>query len=85
MNAIFDMAKAGDVDELFVEENFTEWFEDSTEVTNDLLDKIKTVDVKGYKRTHVLISFSPEKMIYLRKYLEEILKMEGVEYEQSNN
>ena len=42
-------------------------------------------ELKPYTKTHILISFSPEKLIEIEKYLEEIKKIEGIEYEQSSN
>jgi len=42
-------------------------------------------DVKPFKRTHVLLSFPPESLIKIQKYLDEILKVKEVEYEQASN
>lgn len=47
--------------------------------------KIEDKQIKSYKRTHVLLSFSPDKILDLQKHLDAILKIEGVEYEQSSN
>jgi len=41
--------------------------------------------LKPYKKTHVLISFSPELLPRIAEYLEAIIKMEGIEYEQGSN
>ena len=41
--------------------------------------------LKPYKQTHILLSFAPEKILDLQPYLESILAIEGIEYEQSSN
>lgn len=63
----------------------------------DLLDEMPLLDmerevqppermqIKPYNKTHVLISFPPEKLIDLQELLEEIKNIDGVEYEQSSN
>lgn len=45
----------------------------------------KEEELKPYTMTHILISFPPEKMIEIQAYIEKIIKIEGVEYEQSSN
>lgn len=45
----------------------------------------ETKEIKPYKQTHILISFSPEKILDLKSHLDEILKIEGIEYEQTSN
>lgn len=42
-------------------------------------------NIKPFVQTHILLSFSPEKMIYIQDYLQKITEIEGVEYEQSSN
>ena len=42
-------------------------------------------DIKPYKMSHILISFPPEKLLDISKYLEKIFAIEGVEHEQSSN
>lgn len=42
-------------------------------------------EIRPYVMTHVLLSFPPEKLLEINKHLEEILKIEGVEYEQGSN
>jgi hypothetical protein len=45
-----------------------------------------TKDVlNGYNKTHILLSFSPDLMLELSKYLEIIKNIDGVEYESSSN
>jgi ParB-like chromosome segregation protein Spo0J len=45
----------------------------------------KEETLKPFKQTHVLLSFPPEKILELQPLLESILKIEGIEYEQSSN
>ncbi len=45
----------------------------------------KTVKLKEYKKTHILISFNPDIFSSVKKHIEEISKIEGVEIEQSSN
>jgi len=62
------------------------WGLDLPEDDNDnQKGKIVKENIKPFIQTHVLISFPPEKMIYLQELLEQITKIEGVEYEQSSN
>ena len=42
-------------------------------------------ELKPYRKTHVLLSFSPGLFPRLQKHLEKILAIEGVEYEQGSN
>ena len=42
-------------------------------------------EIKPYKKTHILLSFPPEKFLDIQPYIDKILKIEGVEYEQSSN
>ncbi len=47
--------------------------------------KIEKQELKPFKKTHYLISFPPEKLLLIQKSLEEILKHDFVEHEQSSN
>lgn len=47
--------------------------------------KSKTVDLKAFQKTHVLLSFPPDLLIEIQDLLEAISKVEGVEIEQSSN
>lgn len=52
--------------------------------------EIKDIDdrhekIRPYNKTHILLSFPPEKIIEIEKYINEIIKINGVEYEQSAN
>lgn len=49
------------------------------------LTKKENKDIIPYKKTHILISFNPEDILKLQPYLDEILKIENIEYEQTSN
>ncbi len=59
---------------------------------SELLNTIETKELdfqqkelKPYKKTHVLLSFSPSLFARLERHLEAIIEVEGVEYEQGSN
>jgi hypothetical protein len=87
MNGIFDLARAGDMDFGQLQVNF-----ESMEIDFDFWEleksekhQIKETEIQPYEKTHILISFPPEQMIYIQKHIEEILKVKDIEYEQSSN
>lgn len=43
------------------------------------------IELKGFKQTHLLLSFPPEKMIEIQELLKPILEKPYVEYEQGSN
>lgn len=43
------------------------------------------IELKGFIKTHVLLTFPPEKLIEIQDLLKPILEKEYVEYEQSSN
>jgi len=47
--------------------------------------KIVKENIKPFIKTHILISFPPEKMIEIQDYIQKITEIEGIEYEQSSN
>jgi ParB-like chromosome segregation protein Spo0J len=47
--------------------------------------KIVKENIKPFVKTHILLSFPPEKMIDIQEHLEKICLIENVEYEQSSN
>lgn len=53
-------------------------------IENDVLEESEQ-SLLPYKKTHILISFPPEKMVEIQDVLEEIVNKEFVEYEQSSN
>lgn len=48
-------------------------------------EEIKEEEIKPFKRTHILLSFPPEKMILIQELLQKIADFEFIEYEQSSN
>jgi hypothetical protein len=46
---------------------------------------IKKVAIEPYRKTHVLLSFPPDKLIQIQTLIEQIMKVDGVEVEQSSN
>jgi hypothetical protein len=86
LNALFDLAKAGEIDQLILEEQFTEEFFEEWNIKSKKQDlEAKTIELKPYKRTHVLLSFPPERMADIQHLLEQIVKFKDVEYEQGAN
>lgn len=47
--------------------------------------QIKEIEIKPFKKTHVLFSFSPEIMIDIQDFIQKIKDTNGVEYEQASN
>ena len=45
----------------------------------------KEEKIQPYKKTHVLISFDPEKLVDILEHLEAIIREPGIDYEQSSN
>lgn len=86
----FDIPKLTDLlisldDESFKLTGFTEIeLIDMQEIETELLE-FSEKELRPYKMTHILISFPPEKMILIKKHLEKIIAIEGVEYEQGSN
>jgi hypothetical protein len=86
LNAIYDLAKGGQTDMQILEEEMSEeFFEEWDLDRNDSKPEIKNVEIQPYHRTHVLLSFPPEKMIELQELLQKIKNFSFVEYEQSAN
>lgn len=46
------------------------------------IDKIKKENLKPFRRTHILLSFDPQKLLLIQDKLNEILLTDGIEYEQ---
>ncbi|HSW62190.1 MAG TPA: ParB N-terminal domain-containing protein [Dissulfurispiraceae bacterium] len=57
---------------------------DDEESTKPKLDH-EEKELRPYIMSHVLLSFPPEKLLEIQKHLEKIIKIKGVEYEQSSN
>ncbi len=55
---------------------------------SEFVDKetpVKKEELKPYKKTHVLLSFSPDILNDITELLEKIKEIPGIEYEQSAN
>lgn len=67
-------------------EELEEW---GLEVISFNEEKIETKkeekEIKPFAKTHILLSFCPTKILELKPFLDEILNIEGIEYEQSSN
>jgi len=76
-----------DFDDLKIDVNIPEIDLDYFE--KGYFDKEKTKEIeeqlKPFSKTHILISFPSEKLIEIEPFLKEILKISGIEYEQSSN
>lgn len=48
-------------------------------------EKPKTLKTRAFRKTHILLSFPPEKLLDIQERLADIIMMEGVEHEQSSN
>lgn len=46
---------------------------------------METIRIKPYKKTHILLSFPPERIIDIKEHLEKILEFDFIDYEQSSN
>lgn len=67
-------------------EDLLEWgFEEKELGTGVTNTQIRDIGLKPFQQTHILISFSPDRMINIQKYLEKIKKIDGIEIEQSSN
>lgn len=86
LNALYDLVRAGESDMLMIEEILGE---DTLQEFDLAKEKekliIETVELKPYVRTHILISFPPEKMIHIQEYLQKITAFSFVEVEQGSN
>jgi hypothetical protein len=49
------------------------------------LSEAKEVNLTPYKKTHILLSFPPDKFLSVAPLIEKIMENEGVEYEPSSN
>jgi len=58
------------------------------DILNDINKKVLTPEkkeLKSFKKTHILLSFSPEKMIDIQSILDQLISKDFIEYEQSSN
>lgn len=61
-----------------------EWGMDFEE-RDDVDIRIEEKEIKGFVKTHILLSFSPDLFIEIKEYLQKIKDTVGVEYEQASN
>lgn len=52
---------------------------------DDMKAKKETKKIEPYKKTHILLSFPPEKIDDIKKELENIINLDYIEYEQASN
>jgi hypothetical protein len=45
----------------------------------------KNEEIKPYNKTHILLSFNPDKFVEIQKEIEKIMLVEGIDYEQCSN
>jgi len=76
----FDILK-----ESWNEELLNDWGLECNFSDNEEPTKKTTKELVPYKKTHILLSFNPQDILKLKPFLDEILKIEGIEYEQSSN
>lgn len=48
-------------------------------------NEIKKENISSFNKTHILLSFHPQKLLEIQGFIDSILKVEGIEYEQSSN
>ena len=84
----------GEFDFELLQENFEiddlkDWGFEEEDKTNiedfDSPEKINEDEYKPFKKTHILISFEPFLFDKIKTHIENILKIEGIEYEQASN
>jgi len=53
----------------------------------DTTEKLKTIkeEIEPFNLTHILFSFPADKYIEIKEFVESIMKIDGVNYEQSSN
>jgi len=53
--------------------------------TEEIIIEEVEQEIKYYKKVHILLSFSPDKLLEIQDLLERIKNIDGIEYEQSAN
>jgi len=86
MNAVFDMAKAGETDMMIIEEQFTEEFfkEWGINIQDTSTSDISIKNLNPYKKVHVMISCEANQFLKIQEMIEKIKEI-GVELEISSN
>jgi hypothetical protein len=86
LNAVYDLAKAGEVDTMTIEAMLEDEVLDEWDLEHDdSPKKIREENLSPFNKTHILLSFSPQLLIDLEPHLEAIRKIAGVEIEQASN
>lgn len=67
----------------FVSTELIEWGLDVPESEQEI--KSNQIDIQGYNQVHVLLSFHPDKFKQVSKIIEQIKRIDGIEYEQTAN
>lgn len=63
-------------------EQLSDW---GLEIDFEEKQKQKEIELTPYKKTHILLSFEPGKLIEIQKELEKIQSIDGIEFLQSSN
>ncbi len=84
-NAIYDVAKAGDPDMLIIEEVLGEELMEEWEIEKKEKPAIEEVEIRPFEKTHVLLSFPPDRLIDVNHLLQQLADLDFVEYEQTSN
>jgi ParB-like chromosome segregation protein Spo0J len=66
-------------------EKLEDWGLDVEYSDDSIKVKKETKKIEPYKKTHILISFPPEKIDDIKKELENIINLNYIEYEQASN
>lgn len=53
--------------------------------SGNLVGAVKKENLEPFKKTHILLSFHPQIFYEIQTFLQNIIDIEGVEYEQSSN
>lgn len=85
MNAMFDVAKVGEPDMLMIEEILGDDVIEEWDLEKNEPAEIKEIQINPFKKTHVLLSFPPERMIDIQPLLQQLADKDFIEYEQTSN
>jgi len=84
-NAMFDVAKVGEPDMLMIEEILGDDVIEEWDLEKNEPAEIKEIQINPFKKTHVLLSFPPERMIDIQPLLQQLADKDFIEYEQTSN
>lgn len=66
------------------ENNLKEWGLFNNDYNSETIEK-KEINLKPFKKTHILLTFDPDIFFKINQFLQKIIEIDGVEYEQSSN